>query len=182
MTSTAEPRSLWKTPAIVTALIVMLPILGNHFVEDWHWDVRGFVLFGTIIFSLAFSFQFITRNIHTAAYRYALGLTLVFSFTVFWGNWVQAADDVNPAALAYLIVPVVGVIGAVIARFRAKGMSLALSAMAITQAVLLARAFIIRNPDLTPWTAPVIRGFVGNTINLAAFVVAALLFRKAARQ
>lgn len=182
MTSTVQRRSLWTTPVIITALVLLIPILGNQFVDGWNWPVRGFVLFGTLIFSMALAFQMITRNIDATAYRLALGITLVFSFGVFWGNWVQAADDVNPAALAYLIVPVVGVIGAVIARFRPAGMSLALSAMALTLAVLLARAFIVRNPDLTPWSAPVIRGFVGNTVDLAAFVVAALLFRTAARQ
>ena len=182
MTSTVQRRSLWTTPAIITVLLLMIPTLGNQFVDGWNWPLRGFVLFGTLIFGLALAFQLITRNIDAAAYRLALGITLVFSFGVFWGNWVQAADDINPAALAYLIVPVVGVIGAVIARFRPAGMSVALSAMAVTQAVLLVRAFVIRNPDLTPWTAAVIRGFVGNTVDLAAFVVAALLFRKAAQQ
>lgn len=174
--------ALFKTPVIITALLLLIPILGNQFVDGWNWPLRGFVLFGTLIFILAFAFELLTRNVDATAYRLALGITLAFSFGVFWGNWVQAADEVNPAALAYLIVPVVGIVGAVIARFRPAGMSLALSAMALTQAVLLVRAFIIRNPDLTPWTAPVIRGFGGNTVNLAAFVVAALLFRKAARQ
>ena len=171
-----------KAPAVFTALVLLIPILGNQFVDGWNWPLRGFVLFGTLIFGMALAFQLAIRNVDVVAYRVALSITFVTSFILFWGNFVQAADGVNPAALMYLIVPVVGIIGANIARFRPDGMTRAVFAMALTQAVLLARAFIIRNPDLTPWSAPVIRGFLGNAISLVALVVATLWFRKAARQ
>jgi hypothetical protein len=178
----AQPRSLWAGPASVTALILLIPILGNHFVDGWNWPFRGFVLFGAVIFSTALAFQLATRNADSMGHRVAFGITLVTSFVLFWGNFVQAADDVNPAALTYLIVPVVGIAGAVIVRFRPDGMARVLFTMALTQAFLLTRAFIIRNPDVTPWTAPVIRGFAGNAVNLIALLVAALLFRTAARR
>jgi len=75
----------------------------------------------------------------------------------------------------------VGIIGTAIARFRPAGMARALFATALAQAVVLAIALMIRNPQVTPWTAAVVRGFGGNAFFGMLFVGSALLFRTAAR-
>jgi hypothetical protein len=173
-------RSLWKGPALIAALILVIPVLGNHFVEGWNWGVAAFVLLGTLVFGLGLTYQLVTRNVDTLAYRAGVGVALVAALPLFWMNWVQAADDVNPAALMYFWVLVVGFIGAAVARFRPRAMALALFVTALAQAVVLAIA-VIRNLEATPWTAPLWRGFGGNTVFLLLFVGSALLFRKAAR-
>jgi hypothetical protein len=175
-------KSLWKGPALIAALILVIPLLGNRFVEGWNWPPRAFVFFGVLIFAIGVTYKLITRNVDTIAYRSALGLALVTGFVLFFGNFVQAADDVYhvPAALMYLIVPVLGIIGAAIARFHSRGMSRALFVTAIAQAVVFAIA-LSRNLPVTTWTPPVWRGFGGNALFLVLFVVSALLFRTAAR-
>jgi hypothetical protein len=173
-------RSLWKGPALIAALILVIPVLGNHFVEGWNWGVAAFVLLGTLVFGLGLTYQLVTRNVDILAYRAGVGVALVAALPLFWMNWVQAADDVNPAALMYFWVLVVGFIGAAVARFRPRAMALALFVTALAQAVVLAIA-VIRNLEATPWTAPLWRGFGGNTVFLLLFVGSALLFRKAAR-
>jgi len=60
-------------------------------------------------------------------------------------------------------------------------MARALFVTALVQALVLVIALIIRNPQVTPWTAAVLRGFGGNAVNVVLFVASALLFRKAAR-
>ena len=75
----------------------------------------------------------------------------------------------------------VGIIGAARARFQPNGMARALFVTALVQALVLAIALIIRNPQVTPWTAAVVRGFAGNAFNAMLFVASALLFRKAGR-
>jgi len=75
----------------------------------------------------------------------------------------------------------VGIIGAAMARFQPNGMAHALFVTALVQALVLVIALIIRNPQVTPWTAAVLRGFGGNALNVMLFVASALLFRKAAR-
>jgi hypothetical protein len=173
-------RSLWKGPALITALILLIPLLGNHFVDGWNWPLRAFVLVGTLVFGIGLTYQLVTRNVDAIAYRAGVGITFVAAFVLVWGNFVQAADDVNPAAIMYLWVPLVGIIGAAIARLRPGGMALALFATAIAQASVLAIA-LIRNPPLTSWTAAVWRGFGGNAFFVMVFVGSALLFRTAAR-
>jgi hypothetical protein len=96
-------------------------------------------------------------------------------------NFVQAADDVNPAAVMYFGVPIVGIIGATMARFQPDGMARSLFATALAQALVLASALIIRNPQVTPWTPAALRGFGLNAFFVMVFFGSALLFRKAAR-
>lgn len=172
-------RSLWKSPAIITAILLLIPLLGNNFVEGWNWPLRAFVLFGAIIFGIGLVYQLITRNVDTSAYRAAVGIALATGFFLFWGNFVQAADDINPSAMMYFLALPVGIIGAVIARFRPEGMVRALFATALAQAFILA-IVLMRNPPVTAWTAAVWRGFVGNAFFAMLFVGSALLFRKAA--
>lgn len=177
-------RSLWKVPALVTALFLLIPLLGNTFVEGWNWPPGAFVRFGTLVFALCFTYQLVTRNRDTIAYRAAVGLAFAAAFLLMWGNFVQMAD-VNPAAAMYFGVPIVGMIGAAVARLRPKGMARALFVMAFAQALVLATALLLliaRKPQVTSWTPPELRGFGGNAIFALLFVASALLFRKAARR
>jgi hypothetical protein len=177
-------RSLWKTPAVITALLLGMPLLRSLFAGGWGWDVRVFLLVGavgTLLFGIGLTFQMVIRKLGTPAYRAAVGVALVTVFLLVWGNFVQGADDVNPAAFDYFVVPMVGIIGAAMARFQPNGMARALFVTALAQALVLVIALIIRNPEATPWTAAVLRGFGGNAVNVMLFVASALLFRKAAR-
>jgi hypothetical protein len=174
-------RSLWKIPAIVTVLVLLIPFLGNLLVDGWNWNFGGFVLAGTLVFGTALAYELVTRNRDRIAYRAAAGVALAAAFVLVWMNFVQAADDVNPNAMIYLGVPIVGIIGAAMARLRPHGMALALFATAFAQAVVVV-ALIIRNPQVTSWTSAASRGFGLNAFFVIVFFGSALLFRKAARQ
>jgi len=177
-------RSLWKTPAVITALILGIPLLRSLFSGGWGWDIRAFLLVGavgTLLFGIGLTFQMVIRKLGTPAYRAAVGIALVAVFLLVWGNFVQGADDVNPAAFGYFVTPMVGIIGAAMVRFQPTGMARALFVTALVQALVLVIALIIRNPQVTPWTAAVLRGFGGNVFNVMLFLASALLFRKAAR-
>jgi len=173
-------RSLWKTPAAISAVVVLLTLLGNHFVDGWNWKPQGFALAGILVFSTALTYELVTRKMNARAYRAAVGIALATAFVLFWGNVVQFVDGVNRSAVMYLLVPLVGVIGAALARFRPTGMSRALFATALAQALALTIA-LSRNPPVTSWTPAVTRGFVFNALCVMLFAASALLFRTAAR-
>lgn len=176
--------SIWIGPAIVTALILLIPLVRSLFVNGWDWDLRGFVFVGcvgTLLFGMGLTCQMLIRKLGTPAYRAGVGVALGAALLLFWGNWVQAADDINPDAILYMSVPVVGIIGAAIARFRPEGMARALFVTALAQAVVLGIVLINRNPQATGWTAAVLRGFAGNALFALLFAGSALLFRTAAR-
>jgi len=175
--------SLWKGPALITALFLLIPLLGNHFVDGWNWPPGAFVRFGTFIFGIGLTYKLVTRNRDAIAYRAAVGVAFAAGFLLTWGNFVQMAD-VTRAAAMYFGVPIVGVIGAAVARLRPNGMARALFATALAQALVLAVALIIlitRNPQVASWTPPELRGFCGNAFFAMLFAGSALLFRKAGR-
>ncbi len=71
---------------------------------------------------------------------------------------------------------VVGLIGAIIARFAPRGMSWALFAMALAQAVVPVIAFFIWRPD---FDLGVVQIFALNAGFVLLFAVSGLLFRRA---
>jgi hypothetical protein len=179
----ARRRSLWKSPALMAALIVTVLLLASHFVDGWNWPAGAFVVVGALVFGIGFTFELVTRNRDAIAYRAAVAIAFVAAFLLTWGNLVQWAD-VTRAAAMYFVVPIVGIIGSAVARLRPKGMARALFATALAQALVLALALIMlvtRNPEVTSWTPPELRGFGGNAFNVMLFAGSALLFRKAAR-
>ena len=113
------------------------------------------------------------------AYRAAVGLAFVAAFLLVRVTFVQFVD-VNPAAVMYFGVLIVGIIVATMARFRPEGMARTLFATALAQALVLAIALIIRNPQVAAWTPAVLRGFGLNALFVILLVESALLFRKAA--
>jgi hypothetical protein len=115
--------------------------------------------------------------------RAAIGIALISAFALTWANFVQFAD-VTRAAAMYFIVPIVAGIGAAVARLQPDGMARALFVTAFAQASVLWVVLVMlirRNPQITTWTPPELRGFCGNTILVLLFAGSALLFRKAGR-
>jgi hypothetical protein len=175
--------SLWKTPALITALVLAIPLLRDLFVNGWNWEFNGFLLVGAVgavLFGIGVACQLIVRNRGTMAYRAAVGVALVAAFLLVWVNLVQAADDVNPSAVMYFGVPMVGIIAAAMARLQPKGMARALFATALAHALVMA-IVLIQNRQVASWTSAVLRGFGLNAFFVMLFVGSALLFRKAAR-
>lgn len=113
-------------------------------------------------------------------YRFAAAVALAAAFILAWlslGVGVIGRDG-DPANLMYFGVIAVGIIGAVIARFRPHGMARALLATALAQALVAVIALIFGLG--LPWSPPVeilaLNGFF-----VALFLGSAWLFRNAAR-
>jgi hypothetical protein len=118
----------------------------------------------------------LTRN----AYRFAAGVALAAALLLVWlslGVGIIGADG-DPANTMYFGVLAVGIIGAIVARFRPHGMARALFATALAQALVAVIALILGLG--LPWSPPVeilaLNGFF-----VALFVGSALLFRYAGR-
>jgi hypothetical protein len=115
------------------------------------------------------------------AYRAAVGVALAVAFLLAWVNLavgiIGSEDDL--ANLMYVGVLAVGIVGAIIARFRPHGMARALFATALAQATVAVIALIFGLG--LPWSPPVeilaVNGFF-----VALFVGSALLFRYAGRE
>lgn len=144
----------------------------------------GFRCRWVLVFGIGVAYEGVTRNRDAWSYRIAVAMTMATSFLLLWSNLVQMVD-VNPAAALYFGVPVLGFIGAVVARLRPQGMARALFVTAAAQLLVvgIVRVLrILRTPSLDSWMAPEIRGVAGNSFLALLFAAAAVLFRRAGRE
>jgi hypothetical protein len=115
------------------------------------------------------------------AYRFAVGVALAAAFVLVWlslGVGIIGADG-DPANTMYFGVLAVGIVGAIVARFRPHGMARALFATALAQA-LVAVIVLIFGLGL-PWSPP-LEILALNGFFVALFVGSGLLFRHAGRE
>jgi hypothetical protein len=114
---------------------------------------------------------------HTA-YRFAVGLALIPAFLIIWLNAAAGLigiENDDPANLLYVGVLAIGFVGAIIARLQPLGLSRALFATALAQA--LVGVVALRLPN----TASSLQIAVLHGVLVALFTGAALLFRYVAR-
>lgn len=120
-------------------------------------------------------------NTNTTTYRFAVVIALATAFILVWlslGVGIIGRDG-DPANLMYFGVLTIGIIGALIARFRPLGMARALFATALAQTLVAVIALIAGLGY--PWSGPLeitlLNGFF-----VALFIESAWLFRRAAHE
>ncbi len=116
------------------------------------------------------------------SYRMAVGVALAAVLMLFWliGAVGVIGVEGDPADRMYIGVFAVGLIGAVIARFRPGGMARALFTTALAQSLVAGIAMILgkhQSPVTSVFELLGLNGFF-----VAMFVGSALLFRKAAQE
>jgi len=126
-----------------------------------------------LFFAVGMAYAVIARRVGAWSYKAGVGIALAAGFALGWSNMVQVADSGHPENLAYYSVLAVGIVGACVARLRARGLAWTLFAMAATLAVI---ALLLPSgaPSDMAW-----RMAVGHAGGVALFLTAGLLFRHA---
>jgi hypothetical protein len=156
------------------AFLLLLPLVAMQFTDEVNWDETDFIVFGAMLAAACGTYEIAARMTGNSSYRLAVGVAVATAFVLVWINLavgIIGSED-NPANLMYGGVLAVGIIGAIIARFRAGGMARVLVAMALVQALI----FVIAVIAGLGFTGPITLFFVG------LWLLSASLFRKAARQ
>jgi hypothetical protein len=121
--------------ALALALVLIAVVVSRS--EGSPADMMALAVDAVIIVG---AIVFLAVNRHSKAYRWAVGLALAATFILFWmiGAVALLGPEIgtNTADLIYFAVPTVGVIGAIIAGFRPRGMARAMFAMALAVLVL----------------------------------------------
>jgi hypothetical protein len=164
------------------AVLLLLPVVAMQVSDEMNWGPFDFAIAGALLFGTAFVFDLAVRTSGSLAYRLAVGLALGAVFLLIWINLAVGiiGDEGEPANLLYAGVIAVGIIGAVVARFRPDAMARAMLATAGAQAlagvVALAAGWGASGPR---WPLDVL----GLTVFFVAlFGASAWLFRQAARE
>jgi CubicO group peptidase (beta-lactamase class C family) len=161
--------------ALILVAVVVLVSDGDP--ELMSLSTLPLIIIGAIAYTVA--------NTHGTAYRAAVGVALAAAFILFWmigAVGLMGTGDDHPADVMYVLVPVVGSIGATIARFQPHGMSRAMIAAALAQ-MLVPVIVVIARLNLVPISTSELISFtlILNGPFAALYLGSAWLFRKAAR-
>ena len=153
--------------------LLLLPLVAMQFTTEVNWGIMDFVVFGIMLLTVCGAYELGTRLSGNRRYRLAVGIALLGVFLLTWMNLAVGIIGIenNPVNLLFFAIPMTGLTGALIARFKARGMAYALVATAAAQALIAVIALIVG------W---------GNVLILTGFfmflwLTSAYLFRQAAR-
>ncbi len=169
---------------LVTAFILMLPLVAMQFTDEVVWDLFDFIVIGGVLFGVGLAYELVARRSEKTVYRVAFGVGLAGAFLLLWVNGAVGiiGNEGQPANLMYGAVFAVGFIGSLMARFKPRPMARTLFAAALTQMLVPVIALLIWPPPATSWAPGVFGVFVLSAFFAMLFVISALLFRKAARE
>jgi len=159
--------------ALGSLAALMVPLVASRLVPDWNWRPSAFVIVYLLFFATGMAYALIARRMGAWSYKLAVGVALLAGFALGWSNMVQVADSGHPENLAYYSVLVVGLVGACLARLRARGLALTLFAMAAALALIAAMLPSGAPPELARNMA------IGHGIYVVLFAASGMLFRHA---
>lgn len=172
--------SRWRIATwTIAALLLLLPLVAMQVTDEVNWSVGDFIFAGILLFSSLGAYEVAARKSGNTAYRGGVGLAIVATFLLIWGNGALYITD-SAADAMYYGVAVIGVVGVVIALFRPGGGAHAMIAavLALGLACVIALvAGMVPNPYASALEVVGITGFYA-----VLYAGAAWLLREAARR
>ena len=159
--------------ALGALALLMVPLVASRIVDGWNWNAGAFVFVYVLFFATGMAYALIARKMRAWSYKAGVAVALVTGFGLGWSTMVHVADSGNPANFAYYSVLAVGIVGASLARLKARGLALTLFAMAATLALIA----VLLPSGAPPYLARNMA--IGHGISVALFTAAGLLFRHA---
>jgi len=163
------------------ALLLLIPLIAMQFSSEVNWDFTDFAIMGAVLLGIGLAYELIARRSQKTTYRVAFGLGLLGAFLLFWVNAAVGiiGNEGQTANLLYGAVFVVGLVGALVSRFKARGMFYTLIVAAIVQMLVPVTAYFIWPPPATSWSPSVLGVFVLSGFFALIFLLSGLLFKKA---
>lgn len=164
---------------LVVGLLVT-PAIAMRFTDEVRWTTSDFIFAGVVLIGAGAIAELAVRASGDWSYRIGAGLAVLASVLLLWLNGavgIIGSED-HPANLLYLGVILSAFVGAVVGRFRAGGLSLAMASAATLQFVIGVLA-VWRGwgEGSENWPQPVI---VLSIIFGLIWLASAALFRRAA--
>jgi hypothetical protein len=122
------------------ALLLLLPAAAMRFTEEVQWDAFDFFAASVLLFGAAGAIELAMRASRSRYYRAGALAAIGTSFLTIWVNGAvgMIGSEANAYNLLFLAVVFLAVLGSIVARFRASGMTVALGMAAAAQAAVAA--------------------------------------------
>jgi hypothetical protein len=170
--------SRWRMAAwAAAALFLLANWVAMQFTDEVNWTVGDFVFAGALMFGALGAYEVAVRMTGNAAYRTGVGVAIVAAFLLVWINAAVGITD-SAADGMYIVVLAIGIVGALVARFRPDGMARAMLATALATASVGVIALIA---GIVPAYNSAFEILGLNGFFVVLWVGSAMLFREAAR-
>ncbi|MCC3158707.1 hypothetical protein LJ737_15790 [Hymenobacter sp. 15J16-1T3B] len=135
-----------------TAALLLVPLVAMQFTAEVNWSPFDFVVMGALLFSAGFALELVASRRGTLAYRLAAAGAVLTALLQLWANLAVGfiGSGPNPANLLCGVVLVVGLAGAVVARFQPRGMAYAMLATAGLQILVPVLGLLIWHLQIAP--------------------------------
>ena len=165
----------------LAGLLLLLPLAAMQVDSGVTWDAADFLVFGTMLLMAGTTVELGTRLSGDGWVRAGVGVAAATGFLLVWVNLAVGilGDEGNPANLMFAGVLAIACIASVRARLRPAGMAQAMVMTAGAQ--LLVGAIGLAGGWAAPGWAGVRDVVMGTGLFVALWLLAASLFRKAAR-
>ena len=160
--------------------LLLLPFVVMQFSREMNWGAEDFIFVGVVIGTVGLLFELAVRVSSSWSYRAAFGLALLGMVLVVWANVAVGivGSDNRPENFWFFAALLVAIVGAAVARLRAKGMAWAMAATAA--ALWIAFAVAVSGPTDEPHV-PHSLEFIGISVFALMFLASAALFRRVAQ-
>jgi hypothetical protein len=128
---TRTRRAAWGA----AAAFLLAPLVAMQFTDEVNWGAGDFLLAAALVASAGLAFEFAAGRSGHRAYRVATGVAVAAAFVLVWANLavgIIGSED-HPANVLFYAIPGVACVGALFARWRARGMARAMVATALAQ-------------------------------------------------
>lgn len=169
-------------PALLTAVLLLIPLTAMQFTTEVNWTLFDFVVAGCLLFGTGVAYGVVSRKGGTASYRAGAAMALSAALLLTWMNLAVGiiGNENNPVNLLYFGVILVGLMGAVFARLKPRGMATALYVTALAQTLVPFAALLYMRPVFLSYES--LLGLLGifllNTFFVALFLGSAFLFQQ----
>lgn len=128
----------------LAAALLLTPLVAMQFTAELRWGPLDFALAALLIGGVGLGLEPAVRKTRNGRYRAGAALAVLTAFLLIWITLAVGflGEEGNPVNLMFAGVLLVALVGAVAARFRPKGMALAMAAAAGAQLLIAIMVFV----------------------------------------
>jgi hypothetical protein len=159
------------------ALLLSVPFVAMRFTSEVNWSASDFVVMGTLLALACGTIELAARRGGNVAYKLGVTVAVGGSFLIVWIN-LAVGHEHTPYDYPFYLALLVGLVTSAIARLRPKGM---MAAMLATAAALIVALRLAMVHEADAEGSNLLVSAVASAAIASPFLIAAWLFRKAAR-
>ncbi|MDZ7765809.1 MAG: hypothetical protein U5K00_15550 [Melioribacteraceae bacterium] len=170
--------------AIVTVLLLMIPLVAMQFSDEVDWNIFDFIVAGFLLFGTGFTYVLLTMKVNNFTYKARVAVGLFAGLFLIWANLavgIIGSED-NPVNIIYFGVIGIGIVGAVMSRFKSRGLSLTMFAISLILLLIAVVVLIYAWTQNTNFKPDEIMAYIGvHGLFIMLFFISGMLFRQVAQ-